>query len=57
MDRLAEVGMVVEEEVAQRTEKGFEWVQAEQVQLGEGVLQTESLCLSFEEQKEKLGTG
>ena len=57
MDRLAEVGMAVEEEVAQRTEKGFEWVQAEQVLLGEGVLQTESRCLSFEELKAKLGTG
>ena len=57
MDRLAEVGMVVEAEVAQRTEKGFEWAREEQVLLGEGVLQTESLCLSFEELKEKFGTG
>ena len=57
MDRLAEVGMAVEEEVTQRTEKGFEWAQEEQVLLGEGVLQTESRCLFFEEQKVKLGTG
>ena len=57
MDRLAEVGMVVEEEVAQRREKGFEWAQEEQVLLGEGVLQTESRCLFFEELKVKLGTG
>ena len=57
MDRLAEVGMAVEEEVVQRREMRFEWVQEEQVLLGEGVVQTESLCLSFEEQKVKLGTG
>ena len=57
MDRLAEVGMAVEEEVVQRTEKGFEWAQEEQVLLGEGVLQTESRCLFFEELKVKLGTG
>ena len=57
MDRLAEVGMAVEEEVVQRREMGFEWVQEEQVLLGEGVLQTESRCLFFEELKVKLGTG
>ena len=57
MDRLAEVGMAVEEDPAQRTEKGFEWAGEEQVLLGEGVLQTESPCLFFEEQKVKLGTG